>query len=111
MRIAARRRGACLSESHKNSLTALEWQCANGHRWRAIPNSIRQGHWCKQCADAKRRKTLEEIQELAAKREGKLLSATYVNSQSSVLWQCAIGHRWKAIPNSVSQGSWCPQCA
>ena len=110
-RLAAERGGACLSTQYVNSATALEWACALGHRWKAVPSSVRQGHWCKQCADARRRFSLAELERLAAARGGKCLAAVYVNSQTRVEWLCADGHRWLAIPNSVRRGSWCAACA
>ncbi|WP_456236949.1 hypothetical protein [Collimonas silvisoli] len=24
---------------------------------------------------------------------------------------CSIGHTWEAIPDSITQGRWCPLCA
>ncbi len=108
---AARRRGGrCLSSAYVNSYTPLEWECARGHRWRAIPHSIRQGHWCKACADDKRRHGLALLSALASSRGGKCRATRYRNSQTKVPWECASGHRWSAIPNAVKRGSWCLEC-
>lgn len=109
--LAARRGGACLSRKYENAYTALEWRCAQGHRWTALPSSVRQGHWCKRCADAERRLSPQQIAALAAARGGRCLSTDYVNSQSPMLWECAHRHRWRAIANSIKRGSWCPLCA
>jgi hypothetical protein len=27
----------------------LLWQCAHGHQWKAKPNKIQQGRWCRIC--------------------------------------------------------------
>ena len=109
-RDAAARGGRCISETYVDSLTLMEWECAAGHRWRACAHAIRQGHWCKRCADARLRPPLDAVHAIAAERGGKCLSECYTNSQAKLDWQCAHGHRWTASLNSVKQGSWCPQC-
>jgi hypothetical protein len=48
--IATSRGGRCLSEDYTNSRTKLIWLCKDGHRWKALPSSIKQGHWCSRCA-------------------------------------------------------------
>ena len=111
MQRAARSRGGrCLSRRYVNSYTPLQWQCAGGHRWRAIPHSVRQGHWCKACAIDRRRQGLDSLSSLASSRGGKCIAKSYRNSQTKVGWECGSGHRWFAIPNSVKRGSWCPEC-
>jgi hypothetical protein len=55
--------------------------------------------------------TIEKMRLLAKKRGGKCLSRVYVNCATKLLWRCRAGHQWKANPNSVQQGSWCPKCA
>jgi len=47
---AIERGGRCLSETYVNTSTKLEWECHRGHRWWALPASIRRGHWCRECA-------------------------------------------------------------
>jgi hypothetical protein len=49
--IAKERGGKCLSKKYINSQTKLMWQCKKGHKWEAIPNSIKYGKtWCPVCA-------------------------------------------------------------
>ena len=107
---AGRRGGRCLSETYVSSLTLMDWECAEGHRWRAVAHSIRQGHWCKRCADAKLRHSVAQLHAVAAERGGKCLLISYVNSQAKVEWQCAMGHRWLASFGSVKAGTWCRSC-
>ena len=109
-RDAARRGGRCLTESYVDSLTLMEWECAEGHRWRAVAHAIRQGHWCKRCADERLRHPQHTVHAIAAMRGGKCLAERYTNSQAKLEWECLHGHRWAASLNSVKQGSWCPQC-
>jgi hypothetical protein len=107
---AARRGGRCVTESYVDSLTLMEWECAQGHRWRAVAHSIRQGHWCKKCADAKLRHSVHALHSVADERGGRCLAEQYSNSQVKLEWECKIGHRWLASFNSIKQGSWCPEC-
>lgn len=109
-RDAERRGGKLLAETYVDSLTLMEWECAEGHRWRAVAHAIRQGHWCKRCADERLRHPLHALHALAAARGGKCLAGRYTNSQAKLEWQCALGHSWASSFNSVKQGSWCPQC-
>ena len=102
--------GRCLAKGYKNSLERLEWECAKGHRWRAIPQSIRRGHWCPACKGKKKR-TIEEMYELAASRGGKCLSLRYTNAKTPLLWECKKKHQWWTVYSSVQKGSWCRNCA
>ena len=88
-RDAARHGGRCLTESYVDSLTLMEWECSQGHRWRAVAHAVH---------------------EIATLRGGKCLAKRYTNSQVKLEWECMHGHRWAASLNSVKQGSWCPQC-
>ena len=106
---AARRGGRCLSETYVDSLTLMDWECAKGHRWRAVAHAIRQNHWCKKCADERLRFPAQAVLDVAAARGGACLSA-YTNSQAKLEWMCASGHHWQATFSSIKQGSWCPQC-
>lgn len=106
---AARHGGRCLSETYVDSLTLMDWQCAKGHTWRAVAHAIRQGHWCKKCADERLRFPAQAVHDAAAARGGKCLSL-YTNSQAKLEWTCAAGHHWQATFSSVKQGSWCPHC-
>ena len=106
---AARRGGRCVSETYVDSLTLMDWECGQGHRWRAVAHAIRQGHWCKKCADERLRYPAQAVQEVANSRGGACLSP-YSNSQTKLEWQCKEGHTWWATFSSVKQGSWCALC-
>ena len=50
MRLLAKERGGrCLSKKYLNGSIELEWCCANGHRWKAIPKVLVNGSWCPTC--------------------------------------------------------------
>jgi thiol-disulfide isomerase/thioredoxin len=106
-KIAQQRGGQCLSKVYVNSKTHLLWQCANGHQWKAIPNNIKRGSWCRQC----RKGTITEMQQIAQKRGGQCVSEVYINTDTPILWQCAKGHQWKARPVDIKGGHWCPNCS
>ncbi len=109
--IAGIQGGKCLSQHYINSKTHLLWRCQKGHVWEAAPGEIKRGTWCPVCARNKYKPTIDEMQRLAQKKVGNCLSKEYVNDSTHLLWQCAEGHKWKAVPNSIKQGSWCPECA
>jgi hypothetical protein len=111
MRLLAKKRGGrCVSRRYIDSRTPLQWMCASGHVWRAIPTNVTQGSWCPTCAHRKRL-TLVEMRALAASRGGACLSDRYFNSQTKLRWKCVAGHEWEAAPGLVKGGRWCPHCA
>jgi len=55
--------------------------------------------------------TIDDMQGIAKHRGGTCLSDVYVNKRTKLLWKCAKGHQWEAVPDSVNRGSWCSVCA
>ncbi|MCP4914581.1 MAG: hypothetical protein GY909_15810 [Oligoflexia bacterium] len=108
--LAKSKGGGCLSKEYINMLTKLEWQCKEGHRWEATPNSINNGSWCPKCSDKQRQVTIEDMQRLAKKKEGYCISKDYLGNEGHLEWQCKEGHRWEATPKNITQGTWCPTC-
>lgn len=108
--VAESRGGKCLSEEYVDINTKLLWECAEGHRWEAVQDSVKRGSWCPECAKNARRKTIEDAWALAVSRGGVCLSETYVDNQTKLLWECKKGHQWEATYNAVDQGTWCPVC-
>ncbi len=47
--IASQRGGRCLSKTYVNAHKKLEWECVNGHVWKANANHIKSGTWCPHC--------------------------------------------------------------
>ncbi len=107
--IAKERGGRCLSNIYINSKTKLLWECKEGHQWEATPSKIKHGQWCPYCAGMVKL-TIKEMKSVAKKREGRCLSAVYINARSNLLWECKKGHQWEATPGSINSGTWCPQC-
>ncbi|MBW2995407.1 zinc-ribbon domain-containing protein [Candidatus Woesearchaeota archaeon] len=113
--IARERGGKCLSKVYINAITKLEWKCAKGHIWEAIPASIKVGRWCPICAIKKvadlKRLPIEKMHELAKAKGGECLSDVYINSQTKIKWKCNKGHIWNATPSDIKNGNWCPFCS
>ena len=113
-KIAKGRGGLCLSSKYGHSHSKLLWECSEGHQWLATPTHIKSGEWCPLCGvekrAAKQRLDIKELHEIANKRGGRCLSGSYKNARSKLLWECAEGHQWKAVPYSIRNGTWCPEC-
>ncbi len=113
--LATKNNGDCLSTEYINSHTLLLWKCEKGHEWEASPTNIHQGQWCPKCgrksAADKLRGDIETIKKIALERGGECLSASYVNSQTNLLFRCINNHEWEAPPNRIRQGGWCSKCS
>lgn len=114
--LAAKRDGKCLSKKYVNSTTKLKWQCSKGHIWKTAPVNVASNNWCPVCGKESsrlsRKHTIEIYQKIAAERGGRLLSETYTDSHTKLLWGCKKGHQWEAQPCSIKNSkSWCPYCA
>jgi hypothetical protein len=111
--------GGCVSTTYLGAMTKHRWRCNEGHEWEAIPSKIKQGRWCPYCAgnliwssglsDAEAR--LEECRSIACARGGECLSVAYLGTKVKHRWRCSDGHEWDAVPNSIKNGQWCPQCS
>jgi len=49
-RLARERGGKLLSQNYRNANAHLEWECNDGHRWKATWSHIRLGNWCPECS-------------------------------------------------------------
>jgi thiol-disulfide isomerase/thioredoxin len=109
-RIAKKRGGKCLSKTYSILRYKMMWKCSKGHIWEATGNSIKhQKSWCPKCCG--RVHDISYMQKLAKQREGLCLSKKFIAVTKVLHWQCKNGHKWKAIPASIKQGSWCPHCS
>ena len=116
IRKEAKSRGVkLLSTEYKNSKTQLLWECKEGHQYYAIPYSANNKRLCKECASkivsAKLRLPIEDLQALAKRNGGKLLSTEYIFKQKKLKWQCADGHIFNKVMSKVKNGQWCPKCS
>ena len=113
--IAMSKDGECLSTEYINDSTKLIWRCEHGHEWETKPTHLKSGHWCPVCArlsnGKKKRLGIDEMQEIAKRRNGVCLSTEYVNNMTKLKWKCEHEHEWEATPNHIKRGQWCPYCA
>jgi len=112
--LAASRGGRILSDYYVNGATKVRWQCAEGHEWEAIPNSVKRGTWCPICGDRraaiKRAHTIEHMRALAEAKGGLCLSENYSRVKSRLRWRCGAGHEWETQASVILGGHWCPKC-
>src|SRR4029079_10060394 len=43
-------------------------------------------------------------------RGGACLSESYGGTLAKLEWRCGRGHVWRATPNTILSGCWCPKC-
>jgi hypothetical protein len=107
--LAESRGGKCISNKYVGVHSPLKWMCDQGHTWDARPSNIDHlDTWCPFCQG--KYQTIENMKVLAESRGGKCLSDVYIKNNSKLEWKCNDGHNWKATPNSIKSGSWCPKC-
>lgn len=116
--LAKQKGGKCLSKAYKNIDSVLLWKCAKGHEWETTLYQIKNRNtWCPLCSaeekrNEERQKSLEGFKNIARQKSGECLSDIYIDHNTKMLWQCAKGHKWEAVPNHVkNSNSWCPYCA
>ena len=51
-KLAEERGGKCLSTAYTNANQLLEWQCSEGHVWKAKYGNVYWGNWCKKCSES-----------------------------------------------------------
>ena len=93
-----------------NVRTKTAWECAQGHRWSAIYNSIQRGSGCPFCA-GRAPKTRADYHALAEERGFQWLGPEVSRVIIKTGWRCEEGHEWEASYNGIQQGKGCPFCA
>lgn len=113
MAFAVSHDGECLSTSYRNVKTALLWRCREGHTWQGrLDNMKRTGRFCPVCRNAKRSpfaSNLEELQEIAARHEGELVSTSFQTASHVYSWRCKHGHDFRSRPR-LAAPHWCGKC-
>lgn len=115
---AERHGGTLMSTEYVNSESKLQFQCGAGHTFTSCPGNMwHKKSWCRVCAASANRELqlsgrdfLAELQEIARQRGGACHSSAYLRSSSKLDFACADGHEWKATPNDIRRGTWCPSC-
>lgn len=105
--------GECLSDEYIRGRDLLKWICAEGHIWPASSDHvINQKSWCRECANNKRRKSIEEIRNwLKKNRNAELLSKEYVNCDGKLKIRCQFGHEFPMSWSNIFSGGFCKKCS
>ncbi len=109
-RMAEERGGECLATTYHNALTSMGWRCRRGHEFEARPCDVRRGQWCPVCARTFPG-TIDGMRAWARGLGGKCLSDAYDDPRVPLYWQCANGHRFKALAKAIKSGVWCATCS
>lgn len=109
--IAKFHNGRCLSNEYINNKISMLWECSNGHIWKTLLGCIKdQKTWCPYCAG--KFITIKDCKKIANDRNGKCISAKYIDVKTKMLWECSESHKWWATLNDIKSGNkWCPECA
>lgn len=108
---ARKRGGKCLSKEYITDQTKYTWQCSKGHTWSQAFNDEKRGGWCYKCRREKYGIAyLKKLNQYAAKRGGKIITAVYKDAHQALTWQCARGHEWNRTFTEVKRAGWCPKC-
>lgn len=92
-----------------NSNPKTEFQCEFGHSWLASYRSVIKGSGCPYCAgNAPLSKNV--VNDRLGNRDVKM-TGEYINARTKSNFQCSLGHKWLAIPQSIMNGKGCPDCA
>jgi thiol-disulfide isomerase/thioredoxin len=108
--IVEKKGGKLIATEYKNPSTKLTVICSKNHIWETTSMGLKNGNWCFECCVDSKFLTIEEVQETATKRKGRLISAIYEKANKKVIWECKNKHQWSATTSSVRNGSWCPYC-
>lgn len=113
--LAKQRGGKCHSTKVATGRDYVLWECSEGHKWKAWPEAIKRGGWCRKCSIKSRSRSqmlsIETMKEIAKRRGGKCIDTIYRGANLKIKWECAEGHQWSSTPASVKNGTWCPTCS
>ncbi len=114
VRDIGKKRGFILiTKLYINSEQKLDWQCINGHIFKANITTIKNGKYpCPDCRKEQRtahnKKKIDYFYKYVKNRNGKLVK---VISDNEFLFECDQGHQWIGTRTSVISGSWCVKCS
>lgn len=99
-----------LSSTYTNANTKLEIECINGHIHHQTFSAFQRGTGCCYCDNSSRKLTYEFVKEYIESFGYKLLSDTYINTNSHLLVMCNKGHTYKVSFHNFKAGYRCPVC-
>ncbi|HGX5467449.1 TPA: zinc-ribbon domain-containing protein [Escherichia coli] len=86
-----------------------------GHEWSARPADLKSGKGCPKCARLKQGPKIltheEQVAVIAKINPDVEVLGEITGNQKKVLCRCKVcGHEWSPKPNSLKNGSGCPEC-
>ena len=99
-----------LSENYINGRAKLDYICKNGHRHSLSWTKYKFGTRCPECANNVRL-TTSDIRSVFASNGDTLLSESYVNSFTKLIYICKNGHRSSTCWSNYHTGHRCRNCA
>ena len=100
------RGGELLSTKFIRFNSKYKFKCAEGHIWTASGTGK---SWCPKCAG--KGKGIRDIQSLAKKRGGRLLSKSFIGVDKKYDFKCSLGHSFTMTFAKMQGGQWCSICS
>jgi hypothetical protein len=89
-----------------------EFRCENEHRWLALPRKIRGITGCPECHRLSIMSSVDSVtSKLKTLDKSIEMIGQYFGVMNNTEFQCSCGHKWKAKPHNIFNGSGCPKCA
>lgn len=104
-KIAKSKGGDLISIIVNDKIRTAELICAKGHKWFIRPDKVDK-NWCPMCKGH----SIEEMQQLAKKKNGECLSEKYLGIFVNLQWKCEFGHIFETRPKYIIDNHWCPKC-
>ena len=103
--------GILLTEEYETGTSKYLFRCKDGHEFEMDANHIlNRGSWCPYDSRNKIENPLLELQLIAQKKNGAVLSEAYIGSKGKMEFKCGNGHAWNATASTIRSGTWCPAC-
>ncbi|MDA9792995.1 zinc-ribbon domain-containing protein [Bacteriovoracaceae bacterium] len=102
--------GDCLEKKYLGVDEKHLFKCKKGHEFNKKAYEVfRLNEFCGICSGYYNR--YGEMEVLAAKRKGCLLSTEYIKMDSKYDWECNLKHQFSMTYNKVLAGQWCSVCS
>ena len=108
--------GSIISTEYIGAKTHLEYKCNNGHHISTQPRHLRNDGWCGECYknrlsdDSRSTQIYNEAKGIIQDRGGKIISKKYIDSATSIEFQCKNSHMSKKNITELRAGKWCKFC-
>lgn len=110
--------GTIISKEYINSKTKLDFYCDKGHKIATTSDTLKAGHWCKQCSLDNRKingignktKAFNEIKKVVENKGGTMISTKYGLSGDKLQYYCDKNHLTSSNLKTLKIGRWCTIC-